>query len=135
MKTIAWILGLIVLALIGYLLFNFFTDERRAQDVVYYEVSADSVRAFREQAAELRSQARLLRARLEQTALWDWPSVQERARTLDRRVEQLDSTIAAFENTRRERGAMDLYRQCLLLYGQAAGMCEALATDTLPPKP
>jgi hypothetical protein len=134
-KTISWILGFIALALIGYLLYHFFEDRRRSPDAVYYEVNADSVQAFRDRAGELRRQSKALKARLEELKLWERPAVQARIEELDRQVDGLDQAVERWEMARRTRSEKDLYRQCVLLYGQASGMCDALAMDTLPPKP
>lgn len=133
MKTVSWILGFATLALIGYLLYHFFEDRRRAPNIIYYEVTADSVQAFRERAAELRLQSKSLRARLDELKLWERPGVQARITALDKQVTELDLAVERWETSRRTRSEKDLYRQCVLLYGQASGMCDALAMDTLAP--
>ena len=131
MKTLSWILGIVALALIGYLLYHFFEDRRRAPDAVYYEVTADSVQAFRDRAAELRLQSKALKARLEELKLWERPGVQARIAELDRQVDGLDLAVERWEKSRRTRSEKDLYRQCILLYGEASGACKSLAMDTL----
>ncbi len=133
MKAVGWIVGLIALALIGYLLYEFFTDRKRARDIVYYEVTADSVQAYRDRAVELRRQAKVLRARLDDLKLWERPAVQARIAELDRQVEELELAIERWSKARRTRSEKDLYRQCILLYGEASGICKALAADTLTP--
>lgn len=132
MKTLGWILGVAALALIAYLLYNSLESRRRAPDAVYYEVTTDSVLAYRERAAELRAQSKLLRARLEELKLWERPGVQARIGELDRQVAGLEQAVERWEAGRRTRSEKDLYRQCILLYGEASGACKSLAFDTLP---
>lgn len=131
MKTLGWILGAVALALIAYLLYGFFQDRRKSPDAVYYEVTTDSVLAYRERAAEIRAQSKLLKARIEELKLWERPGVQARIEELDRQVAGLELAVERWEAGRRTRSEKDLYRQCILLYGEASGACKSLAFDTL----
>ncbi|MBM3322559.1 hypothetical protein FJY69_03680 [candidate division WOR-3 bacterium] len=132
MKTLAWILGILASVLLIYVVYSLVAPgRRRADSVASVEVSADSIRAYMDRAEELGIRADSLRARLTELRLVDRPSVQFRIAALERELAGLRQAIDEWRVARTGVGGPAAFRQCVLLYGKASGVCDALALDTL----
>ncbi len=132
MKALTWVLGIIALALLAYVVYNLVAPGyRRADSVAAVEVSADSIQAYIERAQELEARADSLRARLAELRLVERPAVQLRITTLERELASLRQAIDEWRMARTGIGGPAAFRQCILLYGKASGVCDALALDTL----
>jgi len=136
MKTVNTVLGLILLIIIGYLLFAHFAHHRSqprpAQ--VSADVGSDSIAAYRQRVVDLKGHADRLRARLTVAGRADKAAVKARLQMVDEQIQALEQAIGRWEvviNPDEKAGA---YRQCILYYGKASGVCDALAPDTLAGK-
>ncbi len=131
MKTVAWILGLVSLVMLGYIVFSLLLPRSRQPEYFAAEVSADSIAAYDARAAELEQRADSLRRRLTELRLAARPGVQLRIAALQRELAGLRRAVDEWRATRTGTGGPAAFRQCVLLYGKASGVCDALALDTL----
>lgn len=126
-----WFLLLVVAVLVGLFFFSTTRERLKGTGMVVFEVSAESIKAFEARVSELEQSAALLRNRLQISGPIQRVLLTRRLEILDARIGDLKATIANWRSARDARSATALYRQCLLLYGKASGICEALAVDTL----
>ncbi len=132
MKTLAWILGVIALGLLAYVVYVLVASRSQRSDYISSaEVSAESIRVYITRAAELEERADSLRRRLTELRLVDRPGVQLRITTLERELAGLRQAIDEWQAARTGIGGPAAFRQCVLLYGRASGVCDALSIDTL----
>jgi hypothetical protein len=133
MKWVFWVLFILLFGLLLYLVYNFAALRRGQVNVADAAFSSDSVVAYEERAVELRLRADSLRQRLDELNLLKRLQVSFRAQQLDREVAALEQAIAEWKGSAARRGKTDLYNRCVILYGRASGVCDALASDTLGP--
>ncbi len=95
------------------------------------DVGADSALAYQRRVADLEKRAADLRGRMETIGALDRPEVKARLEAFDAHISQLKQAIARWQVARGGDGPDASYRQCVILYGSARGICDALATDTL----
>lgn len=134
MKIAFWILLLVLVGLVGYLTYSFIRQRRTQVDFVDYEVSRDSVESYQRRVVELEARAESLRVRLEDAHLVERPSVRARLSALNREIAALKHAVEQWQTSRSGgTGSSNVYRQCVLLYGRASGVCDALSLDTLGP--
>ncbi len=129
MKAIFWLLLLIFVGLLGWLSYDFIVNRRAQADVVRFDSHPDSIAAYQQRLAELEARAESLRQRFNATNILRRPAVNARLMQLEEDIAALRRAIEAWEAASR---STDLYRQCILMYGKASGVCDALALDTLP---
>ena len=134
MKKVNWILGLILLLVIGYLLYGALKRPRTAAKPAKelpVDVGSDSIDVYRQRVADLKQRAEVLRARLAAAGKDEKPAVKERLAMVRDQINALEQAIGKWDvgiNPDERTGA---YRQCLIYYGRASGVCDALAPDTI----
>jgi hypothetical protein len=135
MRTLVFILAVIVFVLLGYLVFKSAVNRKTpAPVVVSADVGSDSIAAYRQRVVDLKGRADRLRAQLAVAGRDYKGAVQARLQMVDEQIHALEQAIGRWEvvvNPDEKAGA---YRQCILYYGKASGVCDALAPDTLPGK-
>jgi hypothetical protein len=131
-RTLFWLLLAGFVALLGWFSYDFITRRRTQVDVATLNLSPDTVAAYRQRVTELEQRADSLSRRFASTNLLRRPDVNARITQLNAEVGALRQAIAAWEAA---KGGDDLYRKCILMYGKASGVCDALAADTLAPSP
>jgi hypothetical protein len=136
MKTWFWIVLVAFLVLAGYFVLGLVQRPKtKAQPTaVPFEVSAESVAVYEQRAAELQAKADSLKKRMEAVGTAERREVKARVAEFERTVSELRRAIAQWRIARGGDAPDAAYRQCVLLYGQARGACEMLASDTLTGK-
>ena len=136
MKGLYTVLIILGAVLLGYLIFNFTRARRQQVDFVGFEVSAESVKAYEQRIAELNQQAEAIRRRIARAPLNERLRWERKLAVLTAQIRDLQVAVEQWRQARTKTGAAGIYRQCILLYGKAAGVCELLLSDTLPlPQP
>jgi hypothetical protein len=132
MKGIFTVILLVGLALLGYLIYNFTRARQRQADLVVFEVSTDSIKAYEQRIEELELRIQGIRSRITLAPLTEQLIQERQLSVLERQLRDLKVAVEQWRQARTQKTAADIYRQCILLYGKAAGVCELLLTDTLP---
>jgi hypothetical protein len=133
MKTWFWIILVAFLLLAGYVVVDLVRHQRmqaRPQKVAS-EVSAESVTVYMNRVADLRARADSLKQRIKAVGTAERREVKARIAEFERVIAELQRAIDAWRVARDGDAPDAAYRQCILLYGQGRGVCEALAPDTL----
>lgn len=133
MKAIFWFLLLVLAVLFGVYIFRATYQRVGRSNLVLFEVVPESIKAFEERVEKLEKDAALLRNRLGSSRLMERVFINRRIALLEQEIQDLKTAVAEWRAVRDFKSTADIYRKCLLLYGKAAGVCELLATDTLPP--
>ncbi len=131
MKAVFWFLLLIVAVLTGAIIFNFTRERAKQSGLVIFELSADSIRAYEKRVAELESKAELLRERMNRVGAIERTQLQRQLMKLSATISELKKVIEHWRVTHQPAVANNLYRQCILLYGKASGVCDLLLEDTI----
>ncbi len=131
MRTILWLGVLIVVGLLGYLLHGFIERRKAQVEYYYYEVSADVIARYSAEADSLEQVANRLRQRLDSAGLLRRAAVRQHLTLVEDEIAALRRTIELWRKSRPGRAGIDLYRQVVLLYGEALAAARALAADTL----
>jgi len=136
MKTWFWVLFVAFLALAGYVVWGMAQQPKRQTKpaAVSFEVSAESAAVYEQRVAELEAQVDNLKKRLEAVGTAERRAVKARLAEFDSQISDLRRAIAQWRLARGGDAPNEAYRQCLLLYGKARGVCDALAPDTLTGK-
>jgi len=136
MKVLFWIVLVAFLVLIGYVVRDLVlhpkTQARPA--ALAFEVSAESAATYEQRAADLESRVAQLAKRMAAIGSLDRPEVKARLGQFERQIRELKVAIAQWRLARGGDAPDAAYRQCLLAYGMAQGICAALAPDTLTGK-
>ena len=136
MRTLVFVLAAIVFVLVGYLVVKSAVNRKTPAPVaVSADVGSDSIAAYRQRVVDLKGHADRLRARLTVAGRADKAAVKARLQMVDEQIQALEQAIGRWEvviNPDEKAGA---YRQCILYYGKASGVCDALAPDTLGAQP
>jgi len=130
-KTIFWLCALVITGLLGYLLHNFIEHRKAQVEILNPNVGIETITLYQARADSLRARADSVRLQLERAGLLSRPSVRAHLALLDDEIIALERTIEVWRKSKKVRGEVDLHRQCILLYGKASGVCNALASDTL----
>lgn len=131
MRTIFWTLALLIFGLLGYLL-NDFIEHRKSQvEFLNYEVGPQEVARFMNRIDSLKAAADSLALRLESMGLLRRRVAQSHLALLRDEITAIDRTLEMWRKSRRTTIGMDIYRQLVLLYGEASAAAKALAADTL----
>jgi predicted metal-dependent phosphoesterase TrpH len=132
MKGMFWFLLFILALLFGYLIFNFVYHRSQQAGIVVFEVGADTIKAYEQRVAELEQTAKRIRSRVPMAPINERWRLERRLAVLDEEIRNLKVAVEQWRSARTQKSAADIYRQCILLYGKAAGVCEVLTEDTLP---
>jgi len=133
MKGIFWVIVVVLVVLVGVLLLNFAQERRKQANFVFFEVGPDSVRAFMERIEELERTASRIRSRMDMAPPLERAQLSRRLAILEEEIRDLKVAVEQWRSAREKKSIADLYYKCIMLYGKAAGVCELLASDTLPP--
>jgi hypothetical protein len=133
MKGVFWFLLLVLAFLFGLLLYTVNQRQRLKSRVMVFEVTPESVQVFQRRVAELESSAVVLRNRLSSSSVVERLLINRRLGYLERQIEELKLTLDKWRATKDLKSAASIYYKCLLIYGKASGVCELLASETLPP--
>ncbi len=133
MKTWFWIVLVAFVALAVYVVWNsvLHVHGRVRSSSPTFEVGADSALAYQRRVADLEKRASDLRQRMEAIGSIGRSDVQARLAAFDSQIAELKQAIDKWQITRGGDAPDAGYRQCILLYGSARGICDALAADTL----
>jgi hypothetical protein len=136
MKTRFWIALVAFLLLAGYVVWDLMQRPRTQArpSAVPFEVSAESATGYERRVADLEARVARLRERMAAIGSIDRPEVKARLAQFERYVSDLKHAIAQWRVVRGGDAPDEAHRQCVLLYGKASGVCEALAPDTLTGK-
>jgi len=132
MKGLLAVLISLSVILLGYLLFNFIRARQTQIAFLPFELGADSIKAYEERIAELERKAQAVRSRITTAPINERIIRERELMILERKIGDLKVAIEQWRQSRSKPGAVDLYRQCIMLYGKASGVCELLLSDTLP---
>jgi hypothetical protein len=131
MKTVFWLLAMVLVGLLAYWLHGFIELRKGQVEFYNYEVGSEMIARYALQADSLRQRADSLRMRLDRAGLLRRRVVQYHLDLVEDEIAALDRTIEMWRKSRRIRSEVDLYRQTVLLYGEASAAARALAGDTL----
>lgn len=133
MKTLFWIVLAAFLLLAGCVVWGVLTQKKaRAEtSAIPSEVSADSIVAYEQRTAELQTRVEDLRRRMQAAGTSERREVKARLAEFEQQLRELKRAIDQWRVARGGDAPDAAYRQCILLYGQARGACNALAPDTL----
>ena len=132
MRTIFWILMLLVVGLVGYLLHGFVNARRSQVEAYRHDVGPEEIARYQAQADSLKGEAAWLRQRLETKGLLRRQAARAHLALLEDEVVALERAIENWRKSKATRADVDLHRQVILLYGEASAAARALAADTLP---
>jgi len=133
-KTIFWLCALVITGLLGYLLHNFIEHRKAQVEILDPNVGFETITLYQARADSLRARADSVRLQLERAGLLSRRSVKAHLALLEDEIVALERTIEVWRKSKKVRSEVDLHRQCVLLYGKASGVCDALASDTLAAK-
>jgi len=136
MKTWFWIVLVAFVVLAGYVVWSAVLRPGRQTKPLKasFEVTAESAAAYEKRLAELVARVELLKKRMEAAGTVERREVKARLAEFERQIYDLRHAIAQWRLARGGDAPNEAYRQCLLLYGRARGVCEALVPDTLASK-
>ncbi len=132
MKGIFWALVVVLLGLVGYLVVNVARQRREQANFVFFEVGPDSIRAFMERIDELERTASRIRSLMDMALPRERAQMSRRLAVLEEEIRDLKVAVEQWRSARSKKSIADLYHKCVMLYGKASGVCELLASDTLP---
>lgn len=133
MKAMFWFLLLIVAGLSAALVMRFVLERGRQARPLPFEVNVESIAAYQARVAELSEQLNQLQKKAMQSEPLERIRLERKLQLLSVEIRDLEVAIEQWRAARSPNAAGNLYRSCILLYGRASGVCNALATDTVPP--
>ncbi|MBM3332149.1 hypothetical protein FJY68_09945 [candidate division WOR-3 bacterium] len=133
MKTWFWVVLVVCLGLAGYLVWSLAAGPKATAKSasVPFEVGAESVAVYEQRVAELETQVDNLKKRMVAVGTAERREVKARLARFEAQIADLRRAIAKWRVARGGDAPNEAYRQCLILYGEARGVCGALAPDTL----
>jgi Flp pilus assembly protein CpaB len=136
MKVLFWVVLVAFVGVLGYVAYDVvFRRTPRARPVqVSSDVGPESIQAYRERVEQLRMKAEDMKRRMQAAGTLDRPDVTERLLRFEQEAGQLELAIRRWGSSLDRAGKNEAYRQCIMLYGRASGVCDALAPDTLKGK-
>jgi hypothetical protein len=137
MRIWFWVVLVAFLLLAGYFVWTsgLRSKQQARPPAVTFEVSAESAIAYEQRAEELEARVDVLKKRMVAAGTAERREVKARLAEFERQISDLKRAIAQWRLARGGDAPNEAYRQCLLLYGSARGVCEALAPDTLGAQP
>lgn len=133
MRTLFWSAVLVLALLAGYLIRGFIRERRQQAGPVAFEVSAESVAAYQSRITELESRVARIRTRLPVSPPGERAGYVRLIGELEEEIRDLRVAVEQWRSARGAKPTADLYQKCILLYGRASGVCDALAAETLVP--
>lgn len=133
MKALFWFLLIVVAVLAGAVIFNFTRERTKQAGVIIFEIGADTIKAYEERIAELENKVEQIRKRMETANPLLRLQLQRQLPALEATIRDLKVAVAQWRTEKRGRFSGDVYRQCILLYGKASGVCDLLLSDSLSP--
>ena len=132
MKTWFWIVLVAFVALAGYVVWGLAQQPKKQTKPASaaFEVSAESAAVYEQRVAELEAQVDNLKKRMEAVGTAEQRAVRVRLAEFESQMSDLKHAIAQWRLARGGDAPNEAYRECLLLYGKARGVCDALAPDT-----
>jgi len=133
MKTWFWIILIAFILLAGYVVADLLRHQRATArpGKVSSEVSSESVTVYMDRLADLRARADSLKQRMKAVGTAERREVKARIAELERVIAELRRAIDRWRVARDGDAPDAAYRQCIMLYGQGRGVCDALAPDTM----
>lgn len=124
---LAVLVGLVVvgIGLIGYLLLR----GRESGDRLP-EIGAESVAVYRTRAESLATEADSLERALLGSGLTEQPGLRRHLGRLREEIAELRRAVGEWEAARQQERRNAAYRECILIYGRASGVCDALKSET-----
>lgn len=129
MKTVVVVL-LVGMGLLVYLIVR---QNQPRPDILPHEVSADSIAVYQLRADSLAVIADSLENRFEDADALRKPGLLRRLAALEGEIDALKIAIDKWRATRGKYGEGQAYRECVLLYGRASGVCADLSEEAAPP--
>jgi len=133
MRTLFWSAVLVLALLAGYLIRGFIRERRQQAGPVSFEVSAESIASYQARIDELEARVARIRIRLPLSLPGERAAYVRLIAELEEEIRDLRVAVEQWRSARGVRATDDLYQRCVLLYGRASGVCDALAAETLPP--
>lgn len=130
MNTLFRILLVAFIALSGVLVYIVVRQSRARADYLVSEVSADSIQAYADRADSLARVAEILELDLGSLRLLDQPAARFRLDRLRGEIGALRTAVERYRVARTPAEQNQAYRECVLLYGRATGVCDALLVET-----
>uniref|UniRef100_A0A7C4C9X1 Uncharacterized protein n=1 Tax=candidate division WOR-3 bacterium TaxID=2052148 RepID=A0A7C4C9X1_UNCW3 len=133
MKALFWSAVLVLVLLAGYLIRGFVLERRRQAAPVSFEVSAESIAVYQSRIEEMLSRIARIRTRLPLAQPGERVGYTRLIAELEEEIRDLRVAVEQWRSARGAKPTADLYQKCILLYGRASGVCDAIAAETLPP--
>ncbi len=130
MTRLARVLLVLLIIGFGFIIYLIISANRGRTDLLPAEVSADSIKVYQQRADSLEMEVPLLRARLEDAGLLQQPRIRQKLTRLEEEIASLKNAVERWRASRDTGGDNQSYRQCVLLYGRATGICDVLQVDT-----
>jgi len=135
MTRFARVLIILLIVGVGFIIYLIVRTSRERIPVLPTEVSADSIMAYEARADSLSVGADTLEDVLGRAGLLEQPGIRRRLARLNEEIDALRTAVERWRAARDSNGQGQAYRECILLYGRASGVCDALRIDTAPPPP
>lgn len=132
MRAFFWSAVLVLAVLAGYLIRGFIRERRQQAAPVSFEVSAESIAAYQARIVEMESRVARIRTRLPLSLPGERTGYNRLIAELEEEIRDLKVAVEQWRSARGAKPTADLYQKCILLYGRASGVCDALAAETLP---
>ena len=126
------ILLILFIVLCAVLVYIIVRQSRTRVDYLASEVSADSITSYETRADSLGRAAEVLEADLGSLSGLAKASARRRLDGLRGEIAALRTAIERWRAARTPEDNNQAYRECILLYGKASGICEGLSTDVPP---
>ena len=133
MRTLIWILLVVVLLEGGFLIYHFATYEhsRIPADIHTRSAYADSLHVYKDRLAELKQSADKAREKLDRAGKSTWPTVHIRLEMVDAEIEHLRVATEHWERATADASMDSIYHEALSAYGRAGAMYMSLTADTV----
>jgi len=133
MRGLLRVIVVLLIVLAGLLVYLIVRQSRSRVDLLAHEVSADSIAVYQARADSLAVIAESLEVRFEKAGALTRPVVLRELATLEDEIASLRIAIDKWRNARGKYGEGQASRECILLYGRASGICDALQEAEPPP--
>lgn len=131
MKTIFWLLVIMLGIVSGYLIFQFVQNRKQQVSQLNPNLTLDSIARYQERLEQLQAAAARLRERATTAGRVERLRLERHIDRLDAEIRDLAVAIEQWRSALTNAGQADMYRRCILLYGRASGICDVLMSDTL----
>jgi hypothetical protein len=133
MRYVVWALAVVAFVLMVYFVVDFARHRQSAPKLASLstDIGPDSVATYEQRIVDLKASSTALKERLGRLGTVSRPDVQERMRLFDAEIANFERAVAEWKAEHNRAGQGEDYRQCILLYGKASGVCQSLAPDTI----